>query len=80
MNRAYLLIRFDPDADLQKVRHSLKQPAIEMVDLIAGPYDAVAVINTPTTKDLAAVAMRVRRCPGIRDSVTCPVLPVPEDS
>ena len=77
MTRAYLLIRFEPQADLAEVKHALKQPSIDLVDLVAGPYDAVASVNTPSMEAIAELAMRVRRCPGVRDSITCPVLPVP---
>lgn len=77
MTRAYLLIRFEPQADLAKMKHAVQQPGIDLVDLVAGPYDAVASVNTPSAEDLAALAMRVRRCPGVRDSLTCPVFAVP---
>jgi hypothetical protein len=77
MTRAYLLIQFEPQADLAKMKHALGQPGVDLVDLVAGPYDAVASVNTPSMEALAELAMRVRRCPGVRDSLTCPVLPVP---
>ena len=80
MTRAYFLIRFEPQADLHKVQHALKQPSIDIVDLVAGPYDAVATVNTPSPEALAEFAMQVRRCPGVRESITCPVFPVPKTS
>ena len=71
--RAYLLITFNPDADLGRAAHALSQPGVEQVDLVLGPYDAIVTVATKDFAELSELARRVRGCPGIRTSLTCPV-------
>ena len=71
--RAYLLVKFKTDADLSQAQHALGEAGVSSVDLVMGPYDAVVNIEVDDFAALAALAKRVRNCPGIRDSVTCPV-------
>lgn len=71
--RAYLLVTFNPDADLSNARHALNQPGVQQVDLVLGPYDAVVAVAANDFAELAEIARRVRGCPGIRTSITCPV-------
>jgi len=71
--RAYLLVSFNQDADPSRARHALSQPGVEKVDMVLGPYDAVVTVTTGDFAELSELAMRVRSCPGIRTSITCPV-------
>ena len=71
--RAYVLIRFNPDVDLAQAKHALKRLQVTSVDLIMGPYHAVATIQANDYAELSAVAKQIRGCPGIRESMTCPV-------
>ena len=70
---AYLLVTFNQDADLANARHALSQPGVEKVDLVLGPYDAVVSVTANDFAALSELAQRVRGCPGIRTSITCPV-------
>ncbi len=70
---AYVLVRFNPEADLAKAHHALKRPGVEAVDLVMGPYDAIARIQADDYAGLSQIAKQVRSCPGIRESMTCPV-------
>ena len=72
--RAYLLVTFNPDADLTAVRHAMNQPGVDKLDLLLGPYDAVVSVSTADFAELTELARRVRACPGIRTSTTCPVI------
>jgi uncharacterized protein with GYD domain len=72
--RAYILVRFTPDTDVAKARHALSQPGISAVDLVMGPYDAVVTCEAGDFAQLGEIAKRVRGCPGIRESMTCPVI------
>jgi len=72
--KAYMLVKFKSDADLDKAKHALEEPGVEGIDLIMGPYDAVVTVQVDDLAALGELATRVRRCPGIRESVTCPVL------
>lgn len=70
---AYVLIRFNADANLANAHHALSRPGVESVELVLGPYDAVARIQADTFAGLSAIARQIRTCPGIRESLTCPV-------
>lgn len=72
--RAYILVHFAADADLSKARHALERPGIASVELVMGPYDAIVTCDVADLNELSRLAMMVRRCPGIRDSITCPVV------
>ncbi len=71
--RAYLLVQFNADADLSRAQHALNQPGVERVDLVLGPYDAVVTVAANDFAELSQLAQRVRGCPGIRSSITCPI-------
>ena len=72
--KAYLLVKFAPDADVSNAIHALKQPAVLGIDLVIGPYDAVVRVHADDYDGLAELTRRVRRCPGVRDTVTYPVI------
>jgi hypothetical protein len=72
--KAYILVKFASDADLEKVRHAVSEPGIKGLDLIIGPYDAVVAVQTENFAALGKLAQRIRSCPGIKNSITCPVI------
>jgi hypothetical protein len=71
---AYILIRFRADTDLSEVLQALKQPGIESIDLVMGPYDAIVKCQAPDFRSLGEIAKTVRGLPGIAESMTCPVV------
>jgi uncharacterized protein with GYD domain len=71
--RAYVLVRFNPDVDIAKAHHALDRPGVKSVDLVMGPYDAIVSIEAKDYAGLVAIAKQIRGCPGIRESMTCPV-------
>jgi hypothetical protein len=72
--RACILVHFAADADLSKARHALSRPGITSLDLVTGPYDAIVTCDVADMAGLSKVALAVRACPGIRDTITCPVV------
>lgn len=72
--KAYLLVQFSPGADLAQARHALKEPGIKSIDLVMGAYDAVIAVETADVNSLGKLATQVRGCPGIRNSMTLPVI------
>jgi len=74
--KAYVLIKFDPKADLSKAYHALAEPGVETMDLVLGNWDAIACIVADDMVSLSRLSTKIRNCPGIRDSVTYPVVPV----
>lgn len=72
--KAYILIKFGPNADLDQAMHALKEPGVESLDLIMGAYDAIATIHADDLAALGRIATRIRHCPAIQDSMTCPVI------
>ncbi len=74
--KAYVLVKFEPDADLSKANHALSEPGVEKMDLVLGNWDAIACIVADDMAALSKVAAKIRKCPGIKDSATYPVVPV----
>ncbi len=74
MIAAYILVKLAPGADIGKVRHALQEPGIKGVDMVFGPWDAFVRCEAADTGQLGTIAQQVRGCPGVSDSLTCPVL------
>jgi len=74
MLTAYILVKFVPTADLTKVSHALKEPGIEGIDMALGPWDAFVRCETEDFAALGRLAQQVRSCPGIADTLTCPII------
>ena len=72
--KAYMLIKIMPGQDLEELKHALKEPGIESIDIIMGNYDVIATVQADDRAALGKLATLVRNCPGIQDSVTCPVI------
>lgn len=72
--KAYVLVKFESNADLSQARHALGAPGILSLDLVMGPYDAISLIEGKDLNVLADLAKRIRGCPGIAESTTCPVV------
>ncbi len=73
--KAYILIKFDSKADLSKASHALAEPGVEKMDMVLGNWDAIVSIAADDMAALSKISAKIRSCPGIRDSVTYPVIP-----
>ena len=72
--KAYVLTRFEANADLSQAKHALGAPGILSLDIVMGPYDSISLIEADTLDGLANLATKIRKCPGIAESVTCPIV------
>lgn len=74
--KAYVLLRTAPGLT-KAIMSSLKiSPRVRSVEMITGPYDLIVAIEAATTKEILTTVMNhIRPAAGIRDTVTCLVVP-----
>lgn len=74
--KAYVLLRTAPGLT-KAIMSSLKiSPAVQSVEMITGPYDLIVAIEAATTNEILTTVMNhIRPAAGIRDTVTCLVVP-----
>jgi DNA-binding Lrp family transcriptional regulator len=74
--KAYVLLRAAPGLT-KAIMSSLRiSPAVRSVEMITGPYDLIVAIEAATTNEILTTVMReIRPAAGIRDTVTCLVVP-----
>jgi hypothetical protein len=74
--RAYVLLRTAPG--LTKAIHaSLRaSSAVRSVEMITGPYDVIVSIEAANTNEILKTIMNdIRPAAGVRDTLTCLVVP-----
>ena len=74
--KAYVLLRTAPG--LTKAVYSALRvsPAVESVEMITGPYDLIVAIKAATANEILTTIMQdIRPAAGIRDTLTCLVVP-----
>lgn len=78
--KAYVLIRTAPGLT-KSISSALRiSPAVLSVELVTGPYDVIATIEGPSTDALLTTIMHdIRPAAGVRDTMTCLVVPVEEE-
>ncbi len=77
--KAYVLIRTAPGLTKAIYQTLKSQPVIRSVELITGPYDLIVALESTNTAELMTTIMRdIRPAAGVRDTLTC--LVVPEES
>jgi len=74
--KAYVLLRTAPGLT-KAIFSSLKiSPMVQSVELITGPYDLIVAIEGATTSEILTTVMKeIRPAAGVRDTVTCLVVP-----
>ena len=74
--KAYVLLKTAPGLT-KAVYSSLRiAPGVQSVEMITGPYDLiVAIEGTTTTAILTKIMNDIRPAAGIRDTMTCLVVP-----
>jgi DNA-binding Lrp family transcriptional regulator len=74
--KAYILLRTAPGLT-KAVYDSLKaSPGVLSVEMITGPYDLIVAIEADNTNAILTIVMRdIRPAAGIRDTLTCLVMP-----
>jgi DNA-binding Lrp family transcriptional regulator len=74
--KAYVLLRTAPG--LTKAIYSTMKisPAVKSVEMITGPYDLIVAIEAASANEILTTVMRdIRPAAGVRDTVTCLVIP-----
>ena len=74
MIAAYILVKLAPTAEIAKVSHALQEPGIKGLDMVLGPWDAFVRCEAQDVAALGRLAQQVRACPGVADTLTCPVI------
>jgi hypothetical protein len=75
--RAYALIKTAPGLTRSVYSALLISPAVLSVEMITGPYDLIACVeSTDVTEVLTAIMQDIRPSVGVRDTMTCLVVPV----
>jgi hypothetical protein len=74
--KAYILLRTAPGLT-KAIYSSLKiSPVVKSVDLVTGPYDLIVTIEAATANEILTTVMKeIRPAAGVRDTVTCLVVP-----
>ncbi len=77
--KAYVLIRTAPGLT-KAIYGALRiSPMVRSVEVITGPYDLIVSLEAENTKQiLAAILQDIRPAAGVRDTVTCLVVPTEE--
>jgi len=78
-SKAYILIRTAPGLT-GAIQNSLRaSPAVQSVEMITGPYDLIVAVEAANTKEILTAVMRdIRPAAGVRDTLTCLVVPAEE--
>jgi DNA-binding Lrp family transcriptional regulator len=74
--KAYILIRTAPGLT-RAIHNSLRaSPAVQSVEMITGPYDLIVAIAAADTKEILTTVIKdIRPAAGVRDTLTCLVVP-----
>ena len=78
-SKAYILIRTAPGLT-GAIQNSLRaSSAVQSVEMITGPYDLIVAVEAANTKEILTAVMRdIRPAAGVRDTLTCLVVPAEE--
>ena len=79
--RAYVLIRTAPGLT-KSIYSSLRiSPVVQSVEMITGPYDLIVAVEAASTNEILTTIMNdIRPAAGVRDTMTCIVVPGEEES
>jgi DNA-binding Lrp family transcriptional regulator len=74
--KAYVLIRTAPGLT-KSIYSALRiSPAVRLVEMITGPYDLIVAIEGAGTNEILTTIMTdIRPAAGVRDTMTCLVVP-----
>jgi DNA-binding Lrp family transcriptional regulator len=74
--KAYVLLRTAPGLTKAIYGALRVSPAVQSVELITGPYDLIVAIEAASTNEILTTIMKdIRPAAGVRDTVTCLVVP-----
>jgi DNA-binding Lrp family transcriptional regulator len=74
--KAYVLLRTAPGLTKAIYGALRVSPTVQSVELITGPYDLIVAIEAASTNEILTTIMKdIRPAAGVRDTVTCLVVP-----
>lgn len=74
--KAYVLLGTAPGLTKAIMSALRISPGVRSVEMITGPYDLIVSIEAATTNEILTTVMKeIRPAAGIRDTVTCLVVP-----
>jgi DNA-binding Lrp family transcriptional regulator len=74
--KAYLLLRTAPGLTKAIFVSLRSSPGVRSVEMITGPYDLIVSIEGANTNEILKTIMNdIRPAAGVRDTLTCLVLP-----
>ena len=79
--KAYVLIRTAPG--LTKAIYGVLRisSTVQSVEMITGPYDLIVAMEAADTNELLTAIMNdIRPAAGVRDTLTCVVMPAEDES
>jgi DNA-binding Lrp family transcriptional regulator len=71
LNVAFLLLTLDGNTPAQVAREAQRIPGVSEAYATLGPYDVVVVVRAEATRDIPALAERLRRIHGVVQVVSC---------
>jgi DNA-binding Lrp family transcriptional regulator len=73
--QAYVLIQAEPQLAGRVASAVRDLPQVVSCDVLAGPYDAVALVESPGLEELGrTVVSRIQLIEGVTRTLTCPVV------
>lgn len=77
--KAYVLLRTAPGLTGAICNSLRKSKAVQSVEMITGPYDLIVCIEAGNTNEILKIVMdNIRPAAGVRDTLTCLVVPTEE--
>lgn len=77
--KAYILIRTAPGLTKAIYDTLRASPPVQSVEMITGPYDLIVAIEGADTREILTTVVRdIRPAAGVRDTLTCLVVPEEE--
>lgn len=79
--KAYVLLRTAPGMT-QGIHAALRaSPGVQSVEMITGPYDLIVALEGQSATEILTTVMReIRPAAGVRDTMTCMVVPPDEQA
>jgi DNA-binding Lrp family transcriptional regulator len=71
MTRALVLLTLEPDFGEEPIVKLKKLKGVQNSELLYGPYDAYALIETGNSDDLSMIVVNIRNIDGIQSTLTC---------
>jgi hypothetical protein len=74
--KAYVLLRTAPGLTKAVFGTLSVSPTVKTVEMITGPYDLIVAIEAESTNEILTTIMNnIRPAAGVRDTLTCLVVP-----